>query len=675
MQDDDANQHDSNATPPDSHAGSDDRAGSAFDPDAHQDDSPAAESYQDAVDGPVNDDEGAPSEPTKRPRGGPSELETVRELLLGPEWDRLTDARRRFEDPAAHAAEIAKALPGAVAIRNAQDASLGEALAPTIERSLQMSVRQHPQAIVDAIFPVMGPAIRKAVADTFLRAIQGLNEALEQSLTLKGLGWRIESWRTGRSYAEVVMLHTLAFRVEQVFLIHRETGLLLQHLQAEAVAGQDPDMVSGMLTAIQDFVKDSFAGGGSTASEAAATGTVAGVERLNSMRVGTMTVWIEHAPRAILAAAIRGTPPQGLRQTMQEALERVSLTMAEALEDFQGDASIFAACRSELEPVLVQGRRDGAPDPKKKRNTFLAWLVIIVIVALLGWWVFERWATQRQFDQFVQAVEAQPGILVTRTEKIGGVWQVYGLRDPFATDPSSLFGSKEDQARGGATGPDSAIKPAFPRLGPQNVRLVMEQHQSSEPAFVLFKSKQILLPPQGVNLAFDGGVLTAMGSTSNKWLAFARARALLIPGVSQFNEDRVTNTTMPSLVALKLKIEAKKPRFIVNTIDLSQGQDAMFRELVRDVKELVKIAEDESVTLRIELVGHTDGTGAEAKNMRLSKQRADQVAAVLVTAGVNPDFITPLGVGATDPMVADEVADKDRDANRRVNIRVVLPRR
>jgi outer membrane protein OmpA-like peptidoglycan-associated protein len=150
---------------------------------------------------------------------------------------------------------------------------------------------------------------------------------------------------------------------------------------------------------------------------------------------------------------------------------------------------------------------------------------------------------------------------------------------------------------------------------------------------------------------------------------------VLIPGVKQFNEDRVTNTTMPALVALKLKIEARKPRFIVNTTDLSPGQDTMFRELVRDVKELVKLAEDESVALRIELVGHTDGTGAEAKNMRLSKQRADQVAAVLVTAGVNADFITPLGVGATDPMIADEDTDKDREANRRVNIRVVLPRR
>ncbi|MBN8645151.1 MAG: OmpA family protein [Planctomycetes bacterium] len=596
-------------------------------PELHEDpDAPSDAGAEDAAPEPETTDRAA------------GELETVRSLLLGPEWERVVDARRRFDDPTSHAAEVAKALPAAVAIRAAQDEALGAALAPTIEDSLRTSVRKHPQAIVDAIFPVMGPAIRRSVADTFLRAIQGLNEALEQSLTLKGLGWRIESWRTGRPFAEVVLLHTLAFRVEQVFLIHRETGLLLQHLQADSVAGQDPDMVSGMLTAIQDFVKDSFKAGGN--------------ESLNSMRVGTMTVWIEHSPHAILATAIRGTPPQSLRAVMQESLERVSLQMADSLEDFQGDASVFAACRPELEPVLVEQRRDGKA--RSKRRTLLAWLLIGIVLGLLAWWAVASYVLRRDFAAFVRAVEQQPGILVTRTDKIDGVYQVYGLRDPFAQDPTAL---KE-----------------YELLGPARVHVRMEQHQSSEPAFVLYKSRNILKPPQGVTIDFDSGVLKAKGSTSNKWLAFARARALLIPGVTQFNDDAVVNTTLPALTDLKAKIEARKPRFIVNTTDLSPGQDGMFRDLVKDIRSLVKLAEEESVSLRVELMGHTDSTGAEAKNMRLSMQRAQQVAAVLVSAGVNNDYLTPLGVGATDPVVAAEGTDKDREANRRVNIRVVLPR-
>ena len=53
-------------------------------------------------------------------------------------------------------------------------------------------------------------------------------------------------------------MHSLLYRAEQIFLIHRETGLVLSHVVGPAVATQDPAMVAGMLSAIQQFVKDSF---------------------------------------------------------------------------------------------------------------------------------------------------------------------------------------------------------------------------------------------------------------------------------------------------------------------------------------------------------------------------------------------------------------------------------
>ena len=62
--------------------------------------------------------------------------------------------------------------------------------------------------------------------------MQSFNHALEHSMSWRGLKWRMEAWRTGRSFAEVVLCHTLVFRVEQVFLIHQPTGLLIQHIVA-----------------------------------------------------------------------------------------------------------------------------------------------------------------------------------------------------------------------------------------------------------------------------------------------------------------------------------------------------------------------------------------------------------------------------------------------------------
>src|SRR4029078_12088820 len=118
------------------------------------------------------------------------------------------------------------------------------------------AVKRDPQAVADAIFPVMAPAIRQAIATTFNQLIQSLDRSLEHSLSLKGLKWRLEAFRTGKSFAEVVLYHTLLFRVEYVFLIHRETGLLLQHVSRDGGEGKNAEIIAGMMTAIKSAWQD-----------------------------------------------------------------------------------------------------------------------------------------------------------------------------------------------------------------------------------------------------------------------------------------------------------------------------------------------------------------------------------------------------------------------------------
>ena len=124
--------------------------------------------------------------------------------------------------------------------------------------ALKTSVHKNPKVLADAIFPVLGPAIRKAISTTLMAMIQSLNMILNQSFSWRGIKWRLESLRSRRPFAEVILLHSLVYRVEQIFLIHRKTGLVLQHITADPSDSRDPDLVSGMLTAIQDFVKDTF---------------------------------------------------------------------------------------------------------------------------------------------------------------------------------------------------------------------------------------------------------------------------------------------------------------------------------------------------------------------------------------------------------------------------------
>ncbi|MDV3468690.1 OmpA family protein [Stenotrophomonas sp. C3(2023)] len=72
----------------------------------------------------------------------------------------------------------------------------------------------------------------------------------------------------------------------------------------------------------------------------------------------------------------------------------------------------------------------------------------------------------------------------------------------------------------------------------------------------------------------------------------------------------------------------------------------------------------------IEVVGHTDSVGSDAVNNRLSKERADSVAAYLNGQGVQQARIETLGAGKAYP-IADNSTDAGRAKNRRVEIRVI----
>jgi outer membrane protein OmpA-like peptidoglycan-associated protein len=67
------------------------------------------------------------------------------------------------------------------------------------------------------------------------------------------------------------------------------------------------------------------------------------------------------------------------------------------------------------------------------------------------------------------------------------------------------------------------------------------------------------------------------------------------------------------------------------------------------------------------VVGHTDSTGAEEYNQRLSEGRALSVARYLESKNVNPVRLATTGKGEGQP-IARNTSESGRQANRRVEI-------
>ncbi|MDH1262030.1 OmpA family protein [Pseudomonas sp. GD03944] len=69
----------------------------------------------------------------------------------------------------------------------------------------------------------------------------------------------------------------------------------------------------------------------------------------------------------------------------------------------------------------------------------------------------------------------------------------------------------------------------------------------------------------------------------------------------------------------------------------------------------------------IEVVGHTDSTGAHAYNMTLSQRRAQSVVTYLQAQGVDATRLSSRGMGPDQPVASNATAD-GRAQNRRVEV-------
>ena len=67
--------------------------------------------------------------------------------------------------------------------------------------------------------------------------------------------------------------------------------------------------------------------------------------------------------------------------------------------------------------------------------------------------------------------------------------------------------------------------------------------------------------------------------------------------------------------------------------------------------------------------GHTDSTGDNARNQRLSEDRADRVRTFLISEGVQSSRISAIGFGETMP-VASNSTEAGRAQNRRVEVEI-----
>jgi OOP family OmpA-OmpF porin len=536
----------------------------------------------------------------KQPRRrDPLTLEDLRPLLIGPEQGRIQRIEERLDDH--FEGMVAGVLPQAIAESRKNGEGLAFAFEPLVAETTRRVMQKKPAAFAEVLAPALGPAIRRAVREVLEAALQRLNTALDRSLTWESLRWRVEARRTGRTFAEVALARTLIYRVEQLFLIHRQTGLLLEHVTSDGAPVQDPDQISAMLSALEIFTHEAFRADA----------------RLERFRVGELSGWVEHGPSAILCAIIRGTAPESYEAVLREALERTHVEYGAELVEFRGEAGALGQTRDLLVDCLREHyrgpRREWRVSPRSVGTLLLALLAGLVASVVI---VERRSMRDREhFAAMVEALRSEPGIIVTGAGREAGPRAIAGLRDPLAEEPASVL--------------------VHHGLDPAWATLDFQPFYSLDPHIVGLRVIRILRPPRGLALAFHDGILEARGMAPRRWIDGARTAAVLVPGVRAFDDhllrDEEAVLRARSLVA---SIDRKEVHFPPASAAPMAEERPVLDEVAASAKELEGIASAQHMALEVDIVGYTDASGPEAFNDELAQARAARIVAELEARGV-----------------------------------------
>ncbi|MEC4804935.1 MAG: OmpA family protein [Jaaginema sp. PMC 1079.18] len=511
------------------------------------------------------------------------------------------------------------------------------ALAPAMGRAIKQQITLERDVMVDAMYPIVGATVTRYLGE----ALQEINEKVSHALSFQGIKRRVVAASQGISTAELILQESLPCQVQAAFLIHKASGLTIADAQRSDTLKLEPDMISGMLTAIRSFVNDCIAQGETTTE-------------LNEIEYGDSKILLEVAGYCYLAVIVRGNPPRPFLVKVRKTLSSVIQEYGDAIENYDGDPdTIPSLMRSQITNLLEY------LSPKASEAQKSPWLLIgigVAAIALIalpwGWW------------RYRQHLNRQTEVALEQSWYNATDLSVYNL-DAAVTGKKIVLTGRVPHS--GLRDRAVAIARAYQgdrRLDNQIIAVNLPPDPDQTAAEVQ-RVAQIFNQKAGVKIAteyqpqFDDrqnplpGTVAVAGTIQDLEDAIAITQAFNeIPGVG-----KIVNTVAVAIAGLDMRFYFRynsaqiEPQDLQNKIPLIQKQLNQYPEI------------------KLQLVGYSPPNEPKS-SAALAQQRAEAVKQALVKRGIDPQRLRTAGQVGQPSDVTVTAADW---LGRCVRLEVVLP--
>ena len=119
-----------------------------------------------------------------------------------------------------------------------------------------------------------------------------------------------------------------------------------------------------------------------------------------------------------------------------------------------------------------------------------------------------------------------------------------------------------------------------------------------------------------------------------------------------------------------VNLEFDPPKtFVLDNVEFDFGKATLRPQSYKALDELVDYLQRKGDD-KIEIGGHTDNVGSEAKNQVLSLERAKSIVGYLISKGIDSSRLTAKGYGSMEP-IEENNTEAGRQKNRRSEVKII----